>query len=348
MKRLIILSMVVTMLTFMVFSGISMGKKGGGGKPPKDEDPPPDPNPAIVYEGGVGIKVANADGTNQTVLLALDTLPEGTYLRRPSWSPDGLMIVFESNLDEGQRGLYTVRIDLVTGEAIGLPVLVALTSGFSPYPAWSPVQTADGKFKIAYDEAGDIYLVNPDGTGNVNLTMTPYIDESTPTWSPTSDRIAVISYYTDIEVLEIGLNVSMELEVSSRISLILGSESPLEDSVSITSLDWTRTIEIDEIALSARMPNEGNSDIWVIPVANPGDAFNLTGNPDVLHTQPSWSPGDTQLVYRQSGSNLCGKKGNKRESSITIRNLNGSAINGCEENAIIKGGLSPDWRRNAM
>ena len=214
----------------------------------------------IVYEGDVGIKVANADGTNQTVVLALDTLPEGTNLRNPSWSPDGSMIVFESNLEGG--GVYIIEIDLVTGEAIGDPMLVALSSGFRLHPAWSP----DG-FKIAYDDGFDIFLVNPDGTGNVQLTDTPLIEESHPTWSPTSDRIAVRSVRSvdndrvvDIEVLEIILNGSM-LVVDGRISLLRGSGVPLVDLVRITTLDWARGGDV--IAFS------GNGDIWVVPVADP-------------------------------------------------------------------------------
>jgi len=229
-------------------------------------------------------------------------------------------------------------------------MLVALASGFRLHPAWSPVATADGFFKIAYDNGFDIFLVNPvDGSGHVNLTNTPLIEESHPTWSPTADRIAVRSVDNDgvdIEVLELGLNGSM-LVVDGRISLILGSGAPLEDLVRITTLDWARTGDV--IAFS------GNGDIWVVPVADPElvcievDDCNLTGNPDVLQVQPSWSPDDTQIVYRRHGSNLCGKKGRKQESSITIRNLDGSDINGCEENAIIiKGVNSPDWRRNAI
>jgi Tol biopolymer transport system component len=36
----------------------------------------------------------------------------------------------------------------------------------------------------------DIYTVNPDGSGLLNLTNTPRIGENDPTWSPDGRRIA--------------------------------------------------------------------------------------------------------------------------------------------------------------
>ena len=55
-------------------------------------------------------------------------------------------------------------------------------------PAWSP----DGKqiaFRADIDGNGDIYVINADGTGRVNLTNNPASDWS-PAWSPDGSMIA--------------------------------------------------------------------------------------------------------------------------------------------------------------
>jgi WD40-like Beta Propeller Repeat len=53
-------------------------------------------------------------------------------------------------------------------------------------PAWSP----DGR-RLAYQEAGDLYVANADGT-NVDRLARPRTDECDPSWSPTGRRIVFV------------------------------------------------------------------------------------------------------------------------------------------------------------
>src|SRR5262245_10811487 len=43
--------------------------------------------------------------------------------------------------------------------------------------------------KIAFARSGDIYTMNPDGTGATRLTSSPS-DDSEPDWSPSGNKIA--------------------------------------------------------------------------------------------------------------------------------------------------------------
>ena len=45
--------------------------------------------------------------------------------------------------------------------------------------------------------ARDIFIVRPDGTGLVNLTNTPDLEEYWPSWNRTGDRLAVYHYNSD-------------------------------------------------------------------------------------------------------------------------------------------------------
>jgi Tol biopolymer transport system component/streptogramin lyase/major membrane immunogen (membrane-anchored lipoprotein) len=91
----------------------------------------------------------------------------------PSWSPDGSRIGFGSI-----GGLFTV--DATTGgdrSSLGPGLL----------PKWSPDGT---KIVTGYLESGtgqyDIYVMNSNGTGRVNITNTPNPhDETSPDWQPT-------------------------------------------------------------------------------------------------------------------------------------------------------------------
>jgi Tol biopolymer transport system component len=61
-----------------------------------------------------------------------------------------------------------------------------LATGHGP-PAWSP----DGR-RIAFEQSGDIYAINVDGSSQTNLTTNP-ADDTFPVWSPDGRQIAFIS-----------------------------------------------------------------------------------------------------------------------------------------------------------
>ena len=114
---------------------MAKGKPGGGGGKPPD-DPPPPADPAILFVNN-GIKVMNADGSNQTTLLSIPDSGSSC----PNWSPCGDQIVFEADIN-GQ-GIF-----LMNSDGGGLRKLVSTSFGVND-PVWSPVPI-DGKEWIAY------------------------------------------------------------------------------------------------------------------------------------------------------------------------------------------------------
>src|SRR5687767_8210841 len=81
------------------------GLSHGAGKPPK---PPATPiDPAIVYTINGTLAIANADGTNQKVILS-----NGSSINSPSWSPDGTKIIFASHgTTLSGPGIYQLSIN---------------------------------------------------------------------------------------------------------------------------------------------------------------------------------------------------------------------------------------------
>lgn len=103
--------------------------------------------------------------------------------RRPTWSPDGQRIAFESPRDTGLPDIYVMDAD---GSNI-----VRLTNHpeADGFPAWSP----DGsRIAFASQRTGDweIFVMNADGSGEAQLTFNPGIQDQHPTWSPDGSRIA--------------------------------------------------------------------------------------------------------------------------------------------------------------
>jgi Tol biopolymer transport system component len=133
------------------------------------------------------IYVMNADGSNQTNLTnnpAVDMMP--------SWSPDGKKIAFASTRD-GNYEIYVMNAD--GSNQTNLTNNPATEQA----PSWSP----DGK-KIAfyslrndvpdakdygkderpwYEFNAEIYVMNPDGSEQTDLTNNPAYD-GYPSWSP--------------------------------------------------------------------------------------------------------------------------------------------------------------------
>ncbi len=280
-------------------------------------------------------------------------LAAGENFYEPSWSPDGTQLVFGSDIQGA--GVYVIDID---GGNLR-KVVATTTAGGSTNPVWSPVAAPDGMSKIAYidlDPVGvddgtvegdnhDLYLVNLNGTGRINLTNTSQLDERHPTWSHSATRLAAkaTKFTTAVPGGEfVGVNV-YDL-VSGQTGLVLISNTTnvtatgtLSAAYSVLRPAWSKTD--DRIAVVVFETGESFRDIWVIDVGSPENPTNVTESPDVSENMPSWSPDDSQIVFQRRNS--------KNRASIFVMNADGS---GATEIGKPKGGLagqrSPDWRRN--
>jgi len=128
-----------------------------------------------------GLVIINADGTNQTTLVAGVGLAQDKII---AWSPDGSQIAFSWYRDhDGANGvkyydIYTINAD-GTNE-----VRLTINASNNRYPSWSP----DGT-RIAFNSdrnvgfSNDIYVMNADGSNQTRLTS-DVANEERPMWSP--------------------------------------------------------------------------------------------------------------------------------------------------------------------
>ena len=142
-----------------------------------------------------------SETVENAVPIPIDDLFYTRSLAGGAWSPDGKQIVFSTNLT-GRINLWKVSADG------GWPIQLSQSDERQVGAAWSP----DGKW-IAFtsdrggDEMYDIYAIPSDGGAVVDLTNTPDISETDPTWSPDGQSLALLykpktSPSTDVAVLD--------------------------------------------------------------------------------------------------------------------------------------------------
>lgn len=112
--------------------------------------------------------------------------PVGRYARDAAASPDGTRIAYSARGSQGQLQLWVANRDGSNAKLIGTE------NGDDEWPSWSP----DGQ-RIAFHSddvgAGDIYVVNADGTNLRRITSDPLpavTNELHPSWSPDGSLIA--------------------------------------------------------------------------------------------------------------------------------------------------------------
>lgn len=122
---------------------------------------------------GDAIYIMNADGSNQTEFLAA----AGTFYGNPTWSPDGTQIAFDSR-DPGDtfgNNIFTINVD-------GTNMTQLTTISPSSVPTWSPDGTQIAFMTDRDDGNYEIYVMNPDGSLQQNVTQNPLSDRI-PAWS---------------------------------------------------------------------------------------------------------------------------------------------------------------------
>lgn len=171
------------------------------------------PNPALTLTplptpigGGVGqiafasdrsgtpqIYLINVDGTG---LKALTSMPDGAC--QPSWSPDGLSLVFISPCPDSREaypgaGLWALELENLEPRPL-------LSSPGGDYdPAWSP---GGGRIAFASEREGrpQIYVMNLE-TDEVENVHEFFAREVQPIWSPVDNLLLFVSFRNAIPQL---------------------------------------------------------------------------------------------------------------------------------------------------
>jgi Tol biopolymer transport system component len=164
----------------------------------------------------VDIWTMNADGSEQTNITNADS-----WDFEPAWSPDGRLIAFTTNRED------ITQIWLMSPDGSNL-INITPESAHHGQAAWSP----DGS-RIAYarciapaacnyeeaagtDDNWDIWVMDHDGSNNVQLTDSPMSDLA-PTWSPDGTQIAFVSYRDgNAEIYVMNADGSGQVNVSNN------------------------------------------------------------------------------------------------------------------------------------
>jgi TolB protein len=131
-------------------------------------------------DGDFDIYIIDGGGPNLRRLMPNNDCVDS----EPAWSPDAAFIAFSS--DCGHRGSFEIeRIGTSPQNQLAAQRLAFSATRNLTHPRWSP----DGS-KIVYTSCSqsnvsdcDLMIMNADGTGGHNLTLTPNIGEVDPTFS---------------------------------------------------------------------------------------------------------------------------------------------------------------------
>jgi len=254
-------------------------------------------------DGNNELYVMKADGSGETRLTSSPAVSEG----QPAWSPDGTRLLYRKTPDNPiTQNADLWQIDVNPAAPNPRPVLER--TGDERYPSWSP----DGT-KVVFrgdhdlvDHSGDeeLYLMNADGTGVVQLTNNNVFD-SAPAFSPDGSRILFESARDSGDALRLDIYV-MDTDGGNVRRL---TSDPAHDEGAVFSPDATKILFTSE--------RGGSSDIYVMKADGSG-VRRRTDDP-ARDESPDWQP----VPFATAGHAACGDAGRGRgkASSVVARGV---------------------------
>jgi hypothetical protein len=177
---------------------------------------------------------------------------------------------------------------ILTILAVLLALLGAIAIGQQPSPKLPPPLGGARNGLIAFDDGGDIYVVNPDGTGRQALTSGPTADTA-PAWSEDGTRIAYWSQQEPNGTFSIKV---MDADGSHARTLVDGVTQPSVSWKVSWSHDGRYLAYADRLVKGLLLVDR----IMVVPVAG-GDPVELVSPGQA----PTWSPDDRLIGYQSGG-----------------------------------------------
>ena len=271
-----------------------------------------------TYSNINDIFISQADGSDRVNLTSHDA-----HDTEPSWSADGKWIVFTSTR-EGSRDLYTMRDD---GTQLRRVTTAPEDDG---YGRWAPSGTKilffsrrvpSGFPALAPQTLGDLFLINPDGTGTVNLTNTPQSEEWYPAWSPDGKKIAYVR--SDYGPGQFGGMYEtsrrfyvMNADGSDQLVLF---ELPADHSAD--AISWSPDGKRIAFSVLDRVSAPFFTDFLIFVADADGSSPKQLSQPDANERYPSWSPDGTRLVYSWG---CCGEGWGRDMTGVSTMNADGS------------------------
>ena len=210
-----------------------------------------------------------ANGTAQTRISSLDR--DELY---PAWSPNGAKVVFERH-----AGLNS-DIWIANADGSNATQLTA-NAGDDLRPSWS---NTGARIVFASDRDAtpgtyDLFVMNADGTNQVNITDTPTIDESYPAWSPAGGAIA---FSRDGDLYSVSPSGGALAQLTAT-------------AVTEIEPDWSPSAG----QIVYRTGITGDDEIWKMN-ANGTGQVNLTNNGATVEERPVWSPAGDKIAFSRN------------------------------------------------